>query len=1118
MDTSLAQPTVNTIQAIARNTVSAMGSNLYFNGIKPGYGSELFLASTISAPTSISLSNQALPENASTPLLVGTFSSIDPDSGDEFTYTLVSGEGDSGNANFSIDNTGALISTTVLDFETQSQQSIRVRSTDSSGLFTERTFIISVTNVNEAPIANADAFATDESTLLNVAATAGVLANDSDPESDAMAVTSINGAAVTSGSLLTLPSGAKLTIYSTGRFTYDPRIAFNFLSTAETATDTFTYSVTAGGLTSVATVTITVAGTNDAPTAARVDGQANEDGPSSIVTAIVTDSDSADVFTYTIATATTKGLVTNLGNGNFAYSPNGAFESLATGQTATDVFTYTANDGHGGAATSSVVMTIQGQNDAPLAVVDLATTNENTAKTISVLTNDTDIDATDLPTNFVLSSVSIRSTAGLNASPNSAGTVSIVANKLVFTPGTAFDELALGSTATVTIDYTMRDDEGLTSSSSVVLTVTGLNDAPALSSTPVVTFDAIDEDAANNTGNTVASLAQGISDLDIGSLKGIAVTGVTGLASGSWQYSLNSGVSWLPLGTATSTAARLLSAEGDSNRIRFVPALNFTGAVQITYRAWDQTRGVIGGTADVSTNLLSGGSTAYSTLMKTATLQVRSLNDAPILINSPGPQLTPIAEDFTTSPGNTIVSIIGTSVNDPDANAKRGIAIVGTSNPINGIWQYTLDSGTTWLPVGAVTPAAARLLPMNGGLSKLRFIPATNFNGTVQVSYKAWDQTQGTAGSTADLSIPASSGGLTAFSIDVATASLTVTPINDAPVLATTPAPSFDPIDEDNFTSSGTLISSLIGTSISDNDLTQQSIPLTGIAIVGVTGTATGWQYSLDNGSSWIALGIPTNAAAKLLPNTAQARLRYVPDPHFNGSVTVTFRAWDQTSGIIGGTADLSLTGTTGGATAYSTAKAVATLTVLPVNDAPSWKATANPQLLSIKEDEFNSLGTTIASLVQGAVDDLDTTPRSGIAVYGFTGSTLGKWQYTLNSGTNWTDLVAASPSTARLLPANGAMSKIRFVPFANQSGSAELRFYAWDQTQGTAGATGDTSTTSKRGGSTAYSTVSKTSTLTIISVNDAPVLNNSAVIVLGTTSQSTIDPNLNPLPESLSW
>jgi hypothetical protein len=99
-------------------------------------------------PTDISLDTLNVDENVSSGTTVGSLSSTDQDSGDTFTYTLVSGDGDTDNASFAI--SGADLNTnTTLDYETKNSYSIRVRTTDNSGSIYEKSFTITVNDLNE---------------------------------------------------------------------------------------------------------------------------------------------------------------------------------------------------------------------------------------------------------------------------------------------------------------------------------------------------------------------------------------------------------------------------------------------------------------------------------------------------------------------------------------------------------------------------------------------------------------------------------------------------------------------------------------------------------------------------------------------------------------------------------------------------------------------------------------------------------------------------------------------------------------------------------------------------------------------------------------------------------
>jgi VCBS repeat-containing protein len=110
----------------------------------------VIITSPNSTPTDITLSNSSIAENAGANAVVGTLSTSDPDTNNSFTYTLVTGEGATGNASFDISG-DLLIARDSLDYETQSTYSVRIRSTDQGGLWTEKAFTITVTDVNETP-------------------------------------------------------------------------------------------------------------------------------------------------------------------------------------------------------------------------------------------------------------------------------------------------------------------------------------------------------------------------------------------------------------------------------------------------------------------------------------------------------------------------------------------------------------------------------------------------------------------------------------------------------------------------------------------------------------------------------------------------------------------------------------------------------------------------------------------------------------------------------------------------------------------------------------------------------------------------------------------------------
>lgn len=131
---------------------------------------------------------------------------------------------------------------------------------------------------------------------------------------------------------------------------------------------------------------------------------------------------------------------------------------------------------------------IDGTNNAVLAGDDAAATTENTTLVLdqtTLLANDTDFDGDAIN----ITSVSPTSAQG--------ATVSFADGQVSYNPGTAFDALAEGETATDTFTYTVDDGKGGTDVATVTITITGTNDAPVLSAPDTVTLD-------ENTSNVVS--------------------------------------------------------------------------------------------------------------------------------------------------------------------------------------------------------------------------------------------------------------------------------------------------------------------------------------------------------------------------------------------------------------------------------------------------------------------------------------------------------------------------------------------------------------------------------------------------------------------------------------
>ena len=214
------------------------------------------------------------------------------------------------------------------------------------------TVTVTVTPVNDTPATVDDAATTSEDTPVTV----DVLANDSDVDADTLAISGFTNGA----------HGTVLLV--SGTLVYTPAPNFH-------GADTFDYTIDDGhGGTDSASVAITVGSVNDTPDAANDAATTNED--TAITIAVLPNDTDLDGDTPTITgvgTAGTLGEVTINGNGTLTYDPNGQFESLGVGQTATDTFTYTIGDGLGGADTATVTVTVTGVADGTTPVIHLET-------------------------------------------------------------------------------------------------------------------------------------------------------------------------------------------------------------------------------------------------------------------------------------------------------------------------------------------------------------------------------------------------------------------------------------------------------------------------------------------------------------------------------------------------------------------------------------------------------------------------------------------------------------------------------------------------------------------------------------------------------------------------
>ena len=190
------------------------------------------------------------------------------------------------------------------------------------------------------------------------------------------------------------------------------------------------------------------------------------------------------------------------------YDPGAAYNSLSVGENATVKISLVIDQGDGTTRTDEATVNVEGINDMPAAQADTASSNEGSAVSIAVLTNDTDPDTND---DLTVSEAVI--TSGLGSATVSGDGLSVV-----YDPAGAYDHLSAGETASVVITYQVRDGQGGVASATATVTVSGLNDQPIVAGPGDV--GAVTERPDGSAGENIAVLSSAgiiaFSDVDFG--------------------------------------------------------------------------------------------------------------------------------------------------------------------------------------------------------------------------------------------------------------------------------------------------------------------------------------------------------------------------------------------------------------------------------------------------------------------------------------------------------------------------------------------------------------------------------------------------------------------------
>ncbi|WP_369821830.1 beta strand repeat-containing protein, partial [Planktothrix sp. PCC 11201] len=432
-------------------------------------------------PTALALSNSTINENVAANSTVGTFTSTDPDTGNTFTYSLVTGTGSTDNTAFAIVGNQLNINASP-NFEAKSSYAIRVRTTDQGGLTYETPLTVTVNNLNETPTA----LALSNSTINeNVAAnsTVGTFTSTDPDTGNTFTYSLVTGTGSTDNTAFAIV-GNQLNINASPNFEAKSSYAIRVRTTDQ------------GGLTYETPLTVTVNNLNETPTALALSNSTineNVAANSTVGTFTSTDPDTGNTFTYSLVTGT--GSTDNtafaiVGNQlNINASPN--FEAKSS-----YAIRVRTTDQGGLTYETPLTVTVNNLNETPTALaLSNSTINENVAANSTVGTfTSTDPDTGNT---FTYSLVT-----GTGSTDNTA--FAIVGNQLNINASPNFE-----AKSSYAIRVRTTDQGGLTYEAPLTVTVANVNETPtalALSST------SINENvAANSAVGTLTS-----TDLDVG--------------------------------------------------------------------------------------------------------------------------------------------------------------------------------------------------------------------------------------------------------------------------------------------------------------------------------------------------------------------------------------------------------------------------------------------------------------------------------------------------------------------------------------------------------------------------------------------------------------------------
>ncbi|UPJ25673.1 VCBS domain-containing protein [Bradyrhizobium sp. CW1] len=590
--------------------------------------------------------------------------------------------------------------------------------TDEHGASAPSTLTITLTGTNDTPVAVADT----NSGLEDSTITGSVATNDSDVD-DGATLTYAQTSAV-----------AGLTINADGSYSFEAsNAAYQHLAEGATQVVVANYTVTdEHGASAPSTLTITLTGTNDTPVAVADTNSGLED--STITGSVATnDSDVDDGATLTYAqTSAVAGLTINA-DGSYSFeASNAAYQHLAEGATQVVVANYTVTDEHGASAPSTLTITLTGTNDTPVAVADTNSGLEDSTITGSVATNDSDVDD-----GATLTYAQTSAVAGLTI--NADGSYSFEASNA------AYQHLAEGATQVVVANYTVTDEHGASAPSTLTITLTGTNDTPVAVAGHTLNY-------TENHAATAIDPALTVSDVDNANLVSATVQITGNYVNGQdvLGFTNQNGITG-SFNAATGT----LTLTGSSSVANYQTALD-----SVTYFNTSDNPSGLARTVTIITNDGAANSVAV-----TDTINVTPVNDAPVL-NANGGTLS-----YTENQAATAIDTVLTA-SDVDSTNLTGATVSITTNFASGqdVLGFTNQNGIT----GSYN-AGTGVLTLTGSATVANYQAALR-----SVTYSS--SSDNPSGATRTISYQVDDGAGANHASNIATSTVAVTPVNDAPV------------------------------------------------------------------------------------------------------------------------------------------------------------------------------------------------------------------------------------------------------------------------------------------------------------------------------------------------